>query len=120
MSRARLGVHKLKDGELREMVAALDVDQSLDGMVFRSLVGEPHGATKNGGIKIWMKNMDIYSLWQGKGWKGVIFSRLGLGKHDKVTKYVFRLGNHTSVNTRWLQIRFGTWYRLPRFLSQDV
>ena len=28
-SRARLGVHKLKDGELREMVAALDVDQSL-------------------------------------------------------------------------------------------
>lgn len=60
--------------------------------------------------------MDIYRLWQGKGWKGVIFSRLGLGKHDKVTKYVFRLGNRTPVNTRWLQIRF----RLPRFLSQDV
>ena len=44
------------------------------------------------------------------------FSRLGLGKHDKVSVQI----GQPSMNTRWLQIMFRIWYRRPGFLSQDV
>ena len=70
----------MKDGELREMVAALDVDQSLDGMVFRSLVGEPHGANKNGGMKIWMKNIDIFWVMARERLERCDFPEIGIRK----------------------------------------